>query len=709
MAAANSKPTAAQIEKLETEMKTAFKGGRWEMVRKKADEIRKADPQNRVVERIMQKTQEGEKTAMKKANAVKIKTLEVKMDQSFKAGDLAAMTQAVEEVKKLDPSNAKALKAEATIAKAKAILDAEIRKEKIRKLAMELEISMAKADWGGVAIKANEILALEWENSVAMKALKRVAEAKKVKIETLITVQAPKIEKKPSFFARLFGKRAVEPAKVVAKESAKSEAKPGASFVNPMPTVKPVAPAKPAAETKPLAPTPASSSAKPSIFGSLVAKKEEPKPVLAPVGTPKPVVLTETKPTLAQDVKKTEGAKPISSKDEKKPSFFSRMFVKKAPAPDKGAQALGKDSSKPVIAPVAAKAEAKEAAKEPAKNLNLVSKLASAVDTKSKVPVAKPVESPMGVPIGVSSGPVKSEIKPAVPFAVPPAAEQAPLKPIESQLKVEQETVAKPESKIQGKGNIFTSLFGKEEVEKPTASVLETIVAKTAPEKAEPKKEKVPMERTGESFLGFSSAFLRLAIVFIAVSAAFLYVENIDANNTVLGIGFINKENNAIQLHNASKTIEEESAKVKRLNQEIAKYQGGYQDDHQEAIKKIVSGRMDWPSILKKLNEVTESVYEKNAISQYVQYNNYTYNSETSQLTVTGTLSDPLGKNLTKLAELEQAFKNYPKDPKNPDDDRKPYFYGLQEFNSFAKSFNNSTGRFQSTFNLTLYTKEQNR
>jgi len=758
MAAANSKTSAAQLGKLETEMKTAFKEGRWEVVRKKADEIRKADPQNRTVERILQKTQEEEKAALKKANAMKIKSLEVKMDQSFRAGDLAAMTQAMEEVKKLDPANAKAMKAEAAISKAKSILEAEIRKEKIRKLSAEVEFFANKADWNQAVTKANELLSVEWDSSVALKVLKKVAIAKKVNYMSLITIQAPKVEKKLGFFARLFGKKtpvsanvslapAKEPPRLAAvpivTKSETSVLKPIApAVVVPAVLAKPAAPmvipthAKPIVEAKPVAPIPVPSAPKPSVFGSSFAKKEEPKAVAVtlPLSIAKPAVLAQAKPTVAQEAKKAEPAKAIPVKVEQKSGFFARLFAKKPMSP-------AKESPKLTVTPVVTKAVTKETAKIPTVDLKLVSKLATAVDTKpmasapipsapktsvfgsllakkeepkpAMAPIAisigVPLGAPTGAPIGISPTPMKPEIK-TMPSVVAPVVTKIVTKPMESQLKVEQKTVTKPETKNQEKGNIFTSLFGKEEepgtTQKPSVSVLETIVAKTAPTQSDAKKEKVPEERTGETFLGFAKMFFRFSIAFIAISAAFFYIENMDTGNAVLGVSFINKENNAIQLHNAALKIEEKQAAVKNYNEEIGKYQGGYVDDHQEVIKKIVANRMDWPAILKKLNEVTESVYEKNAFSQYVQYNNYNYNTETGQLSVSGTLSDPLGKNLTKLAELEEAFRTFPKDPANPTDERKPYFYGLQEFKSFSKNFNAASGRFQSTFNLTLSTKE---
>jgi hypothetical protein len=299
-----------------------------------------------------------------------------------------------------------------------------------------------------------------------------------------------------------------------------------------------------------------------------------------------------------------------------------------------------------------------------------------------------------------------------VPVAAVPEAPKLEPKPVaktpEVQLKAEQKTVAKPEANGADKGNIFTSLFGKgEEIEpgrKSSASVLETIVAKSAPVKSAPKAEKVPEVKTGEGLLSFASGFLKFATLFILVSGAFLYMENMDTGNTVLKL--VNKENNAIQLHGVALKVEKAKADMEKVNKEINKYKGGYTDDHQKAIDRIVANRMDWPAILAKLNEVTESVYAKNAISQYVQYNNYSYNTDTGKFTVSGTLSDPLGKNLTKLAELEEAFRNYPKDPSNPNDERKPYFFGMTKLNSFSKSLDSDTGRFKSSFNVSVTTKD---
>ena len=153
-------------------------------------------------------------------------------------------------------------------------------------------------------------------------------------------------------------------------------------------------------------------------------------------------------------------------------------------------------------------------------------------------------------------------------------------------------------------------------------------------------------------------------------------------------------------------TEEEEKEEEKKINKAIKLYMDGYKDNYEQTVDKIVKNRMDWTDLNKKLNRVTESVYEKNALAKYVQYNNYSYDVKSGKLTVSGTLSDPLGKNLTKMAELEEAFLYYPKNKKDPTDTTKPYFYNLQEFQSYAKTLDKTTGRYKSNFSITLYTKQ---
>ncbi|MBI5421940.1 hypothetical protein HZA44_02300 [Candidatus Peregrinibacteria bacterium] len=732
MAAVNPKTNASlpdQIKKLEAELKGAFQEGRFEDVRKKAEELKKVDPQNRLAQRIVEKAGEAEAAAIKKANEGKITALEVKLDQAFKVGNLAVVTQLVEEVKKLDPKNKKAMKVEGVLANARASLDVEMAKEKLRKLMAELAALVSKPDWNGVEKKANEILAIDRKNSVAMGALAKAAKAKGVAVSPVAPAAKPALEEKPGFFARLFGGKKEVP-------------------VAQKPTVSQPVPAKVTSTATVVAPA------------KLIPVPMQPKAV--PKMVPASVVATPVKPMGAPVAVASQAKKPEEVK--KAPGLFSRLFGSKVEAKVEAAKpavavAAPKELAKPVVSaqakpvpmPVVAPMKPVEEKKSAVVSVPVVAPVAKPVATpvsisapipvahepaKVPTPIAMPVApvKPIAVPVApvpmvhevakisqpipvsvVAPKPVvvpvaMPSVKPLVPsMAVSPVVPAVP-KPAQAQLKVEQKTVVKPESGATDKGNIFTSLFGKKEEmepEKKTASVLETIVAKTTPVKSESKPKKVVEEGTGERMVGFANAFLQFSIAFILVSAGFLYVENLDTGNQVLSR--VNVVNNAVQLHNAAVELDAKKEEERKLNLEIKKYQGGYEDDHRKTIATIVADRMDWTDLLRKLNEVTESVYEKNALSQYVQYNNYSYNAKTGQLTVSATLSDPLGKNLTKLAEIEEAFRNYPKDPENPKDERKPYFYGVQEFKSFTKNFNAATGRYQSQFSLALYTKEQSK
>jgi hypothetical protein len=174
----------------------------------------------------------------------------------------------------------------------------------------------------------------------------------------------------------------------------------------------------------------------------------------------------------------------------------------------------------------------------------------------------------------------------------------------------------------------------------------------------------------------------------------------------VLGLVGI-EDNYASQLRSAADRLAVKTTEEERLGKEIVRYQEGYKDNKLTLIEQIIDARLDWPELIRKLNEVTKSIYERNDLLQYVQYNNYSYNVERAQLTVSATLSDPSGKNLTRLAELEEAFRTYPRDPNNPEDETQPYFYGLQDFRSFSKNFEKSTGRYKSSFSLSLFTEPQ--
>jgi nitrogen regulatory protein P-II 2 len=138
-----------------------------------------------------------------------------------------------------------------------------------------------------------------------------------------------------------------------------------------------------------------------------------------------------------------------------------------------------------------------------------------------------------------------------------------------------------------------------------------------------------------------------------------------------------------------------------------AKIEVAVPDDLVErTVETIIDERINWPDIFAKINEVTNSVYELNDFFKYVEYNNYSFDAEQGSIRVTGTLSDPLGRNLTKLVELEEAFKFYPKDKNNPEDTTQPYFTEFREFTSFSKSLDPRTGRFTSNFQMSFSLNE---
>jgi len=261
-------------------------------------------------------------------------------------------------------------------------------------------------------------------------------------------------------------------------------------------------------------------------------------------------------------------------------------------------------------------------------------------------------------------------------------------------------------------GNAFTRLFGKKEtIDKKNSkkSIIDTIVSKTSiPEKESVKKSETKEKKDdlGRGMLHLSKAFLRFSLAFMVFSAVFFYAQNIDINNRILGTFGIEK-NNAIQLHNAYESLQEQKTLAEEINQEISRYEDGYNNEYEATVKNIVENRVNWADILERINKITDSVYEHNALSQYVQYNNFSLDTEKGVVRVNGTLSDPLGKNLTKLAELEEAFRYFPGNKNDPDNKTKPYFYEINEFTSLQKTFNKVTGKFNSNFQLSFSLQEQ--
>lgn len=308
--------------------------------------------------------------------------------------------------------------------------------------------------------------------------------------------------------------------------------------------------------------------------------------------------------------------------------------------------------------------------------------------------------------------PLKEEVTPAmeVKAETKEVKPEAPVMPVE-EIKVEKsESTPVKEMDIKetvDKGNVFTKMFKKKEaeVEKTQKSIIDTIVTQSSDKKEETlKKEKEVKEekkRDAVGVLSFSKAFMQFSLAFIVLSATFFYVQNIDKTNTVLSL-FGVEENYASSLHAANERLTDKMEEKESLEEEIDLYQKGYNTRYEEIIDSITEKRMNWPDILEKINEITDTVYERNAISQYIKYTGFSFNAETSQVTVSGTLSDPLGKNLTKLAELEEAFRYYPSDRNDTSVGTEPYFYNVREFTSLSKAYDNRTGKYTSNFQLSF-------
>jgi hypothetical protein len=402
-----------------------------------------------------------------------------------------------------------------------------------------------------------------------------------------------------------------------------------------------------------------------------------------------------------------------------KNSFANKYLAKAIKAKEKAEKM--KMKAKAAEEQVKAKAEKEKVKVEKAKAEDEVKAKAKAaeeqVKAKAEAPVApvtpiapaKPTTQPEKAPV---TPPVINAEKPVAPVLAKPVTSVAPpvpAKPAEPTLKLKVETPAEPKEKAQmpieesDKGNIFTRMFGKkEELEKPSGSIIDTIVAKTAEKKAEEREKKPKKEKEeGLALVGLSRLFLQFSLAFIIISAGFFYIQNIDINNTVLGF-FGVQENYASRLHSAGEILAEKEDEEQSLTREINRYKAGYDNKYETIIEGIIDKRLNWPDILVKINEIANAVYERNEISQYIIFDNFSFNAEKGQVRVSGYLSDPLGKNLTKLAELEETFRYFPKDSDNPDDPTKPYFYDVQEFSSLSKSYDRNTGKYKSNFSISF-------
>ncbi|MFH0820984.1 MAG: hypothetical protein V1908_04370 [Candidatus Peregrinibacteria bacterium] len=377
--------------------------------------------------------------------------------------------------------------------------------------------------------------------------------------------------------------------------------------------------------------------------------------------------------------KQEEALKP------KKPSLWSRLQAYWA------TQAAAK-KSRQLKAKLSAPEASRQAmiAKPVVATPNVFQALAAKVDEKPVAP--KPVlASAISIPAVTSAMTPKLAPVPASPLPM------AVVKPVSAVAPTPKSTVISKEPN----GNVFTKLFGKKEVIQPSQnkSIIETIVSKTA-KPVNPSKAEQPQGETGMRLLNFANAFFQFAVAFMVITAGFFYAQNLDQENRIFSL--VGKTNYASRLHQAATTIDEKKSEEEALNQEVKKYEKGYNNRYEELIKKVVEKRLNWPDILEKITEITDTVYERNELSQYIQYQSFSFDAEKGLVRVSGTLSDPLGKNLTKLEELQQAFRTYPRDPDNSNDTTPTYFYDVQELTSLRKAFDKRTGRYTSSFQLSF-------
>ncbi len=405
---------------------------------------------------------------------------------------------------------------------------------------------------------------------------------------------------------------------------------------------------------------------------------------------------------MPKEVKKDqpEMKKPEAKKAEKKPGFFSKLFKKK--------DAKKAPEAKAEVKPVEAKKAEPVVPAKPVAAAPAMPK-AEAKPVEAPKAEAKPVEAP------------KAEVKPAAPVAAKPAMPAAPEKPVAKAPAAPAKPVKKEAAAATG--NVFTKLFKADEKPaeqakgKPADSIIDTIVAQSATKeevnkqkakvaKQEAAKKEAEAPKTGAALLSFSRGFLNFTIAFIVITAGFFWMENIDVNNTVFS--YFERDNYASRLHSAANEVEQKEEDEFEINREIRRYEKGYNNQFQTVIQGILDKRIDWFDVVSKIDEVTENVYSKNALAQYVVYDSFSLNTETGDIRVSGSLSDPLGKNLVKLLELEESFKNYPRDPNNEDDKTAPYFYDVKEFKSVSKNFDKKTGKFTSNFQLSFSLEPNN-
>jgi hypothetical protein len=633
-----------KIKALEGDMKTAFKDNRFDAVRSLAKELTAIDAGNPVAVKLMEKIAEAEAVAKARQNTAKIKEYEDMLAKQYKDANFENVKKLVQELKALDATNKNA---DNWLKKTESAIAEQSRKQNETKISAyenEMKKAFKEAKFDLVKEIAPKLTALDPQNKLAVKL---VGDIEKAKYEALKKANADKInilqnKAKQAFASGKFAELDQYSREVLTIDPENGYIKKLLAKAEDIKKEAGLKVAKEMAKAKQIAEKP--------------VKKEELK------------------------VQKPVGAVPAKTEEKSKTGLFAKLFKKPEVTEVKPALQI----VKPQVA------SAPKSAPQPV------------------LQVSKPVaegENKMGVFAKLFKKQEEAEIKPVS-------------QPVKPQIATIAKAVAQPvlqvsKPAVEDKGNIFTKMFGDKDEssagEKAGKSIIDTIVAKTAAKKAESRmakvEKKVEKKEEGAAFVTFSKMFLQFTVAFIVITAGFFYVQNIDANNRVLGL--MGMENYASRLHNAAQDLEKKKTDEAGINKEIDKFKKGYDNQYEKTINGIIQKRLNWPDVLAKINEVANSISPENEILQYIKFNSFSFDAEKRSITVSGTLTDSLGKNLTKLAMLEEAFKYYPKDKTNPDDTTKPYFENLKEFTSFSKSFNKTTGKYTSNFQLSFTLAEQ--
>ncbi|MBN2087651.1 hypothetical protein JW758_04860 [Candidatus Peregrinibacteria bacterium] len=641
----NNENNKDKIKQLEKDLKSAFKEESFDAVSKLIEEVKAIDPENRFAIKIMEKLEKAKSDAKKKENAEKIKQYQEMIKKMFKEGNLENVRKLSGELKEFDEKSAE--KWVQQVDKIEADVKRKQNAEQIKSISSDIKTAFKEGNFSQVEKFCAKLKELDPEDKTSDKWLEAV---KKAKSAELRKVNAEKIKELETQIKGSF------------KEGNFSQVE------------------KLCTQLKELDPEDKTSE-------TWLSKVEKSKNAESRKANAEKIKELETQIKDAfkeerYDIAKKSIQELVELDSE---SSLAEKFMKKI------AKATGEEvvlKSAEQVQPVSQDIPVSKTTPdtEPVQSAEVNTESALAVENKQEETVQEPVQA-------TEETASQTNVFAPVTPVIPEAKGQAEPEPV----------TQKSDEQAESKGNVFTRMFkGKEELESSSKSIIDTIVEKS--DKNE-KKEDVAEEKTkkgeGIMFLKFSKAFMQFSIAFVVLSAGFFYVENIDINNTVLGL-FNIEENNASRLHAASTLLEEKKSEEAELTKENNNYQQGYSNRYEETINKIIENRLNWPDILAKINEVADYIYERNEISQYIKFNNFSFDAEKRTVTVGGSLSDPLGKNLTKMIELEEAFRYYPKDRTNPDDKTEPYFKEFKEFNSLSKSLDKKTGKYTSNFQLSF-------